>query len=265
MFHVFHQTIPTPARSAIHIGVFTLHFYALTILLAILISLQYARKRAGYFNIDDAVLIDLAAYLVPAGIIGARLYHVLTTPERYFGSSGNFIDIFKIWEGGMGIWGAIALASFVGWLKLRRSNISFAGVADLLAPALLVGQGIGRWGNWFNGELFGSPTKLPWGLSVPYQLRPDGYLQFTTFHPVFLYESLWCFLGAYVISKIQLQVSGSRFLAYISWYCAGRSGFELLRIDHSAYFLGMRVNFWVSLTLLISSGVYLITRERTSR
>ena len=260
-----HQSIPTPSSSAFHFGGVTLHFYAIAILIGILTALQWARIRAKNAGIDEEIIFDLAAYVIPAGIIGGRLYHVITSPSRYFGADGNVFAIFKVWEGGMGIWGAIALGSCAACFRLRRLKIPFAIIADVIAPTLLIGQAVGRWGNWFNGELFGSPTSLPWALSIPQSLRPEGYISFETFHPIFLYESLWCALGALLIARVTTRVAGSRFLIYIVWYCTGRTFLETLRIDTSTLLFGMRLNFWVSLLLLFISGVYLIRRERTSR
>ena len=166
-------------------------------------------------------------------------------------------------QGGLGIWGAVALGALVAFLKFRKGNFSqpFAVFADAIAPALLVAHGIGRFGNWFNAELFGKPTTLPWGLEIPVMSRPIGFENFSTFHPTFLYEALWCFAGALVLSKAKSMkklAAGQVFLAYIFLYSLGRIWIESLRIDSAHQFIGLRLNIWVSaVAILLSAGVFL--------
>ena len=148
---------------------------------------------------------DLAFFVIPAGIIGGRIYHVITSPQKYFGENGSPIQAVQIWRGGLGIWGAIAvgaLAAFI-FFKAKKRSLSFYQLADAIAPSLLIAQGIGRFGNWFNGELFGGPTSLFWALEIPIDNRPNGYESFTTFHPTFLYEAIWCFVIAGVILRLK--------------------------------------------------------------
>ena len=212
-------------------------------------------------------LYDLAIYVIPAGIIGGRLYHVITTPELYFGVQGHFTDAFKIWEGGMGIWGAIALGTLVAftYFKRKERSISFLQAIDALAPGILIAQAIGRWGNWFNHELFGRPTTLPWGLKIPLADRPVGFESYVTFHPTFLYESLWCLSSAALIIYLpairRLRV-GNTFLLYIVLYCTGRVWIEALRIDRAHVILGLRLNVWVAILCGITSLLFIIRRER---
>jgi len=192
------------------------------------------------------------------GIIGGRIYHVITSPDAYFGAGGHPIDALKIWQGGMGIWGAIslgALSAYVAFRRKRRST-TFSTLADALAPTLLIAQGIGRFGNYFNGELFGRPSTLPWALNVPVEKRPHGFEQFATFEPTFLYEALWCFIGAAILtylSRYLLRRPGTMFFAYISLYTFGRTWIETQRIDPAHLLLGLRINVWVSGFLFIWS------------
>jgi prolipoprotein diacylglyceryl transferase len=256
-------TIPSPSQSLIEVGPLTLHFYALCIIIGIIAAVYIGNKRYVTSGGRSGVVSDVAILAVPAGIIGGRLYHVITSPEQYFGKNGNWVEAFYIWQGGLGIWGAISLG-FVGALlayrrNSRTENIPFAIFADSLAPGLLVAQAIGRWGNWFNKELFGRPLDAPWGLEIPIQYRPIGYSSSETFHPVFLYESLWCLLVAlilvtYVKSK-ELR-PGSVFALYVCLYSLGRGVIETIRIDEANLILGMRLNVWTSAILAISSLLY---------
>ena len=179
------------------LGPFTIHFYALCIIAGIVIAVWLGDKRfkAHGDNLEN-VVADVAIWAVPFGIIGGRLYHVISSPNNYFGKNGEPIDAFKIWQGGLGIWGAIsvgAIAAYFAYKKAQKKKDlpSFGYFLDALAPGILLAQAIGRLGNWFNGELFGRPTDLPWALEIPQSLRPDGYTTFETFHPAFLYELIW--------------------------------------------------------------------------
>lgn len=256
-----HRSIPTPSFNAVDVGPFTLHMYAICILLGIFIAIAMGRLRyaARGGNPDD--INEVAAYAIPAGIIGGRIYHVITTPELYFGSTGTFSNAFKIWEGGLGIWGAISLGALVAYLVFRVKNfsLSFAQFADALAPGILIAQGVGRFGNWFNGELYGSPTNLPWGLSIP------GTGQ--TYHPTFLYEALWCFIGAALlirVGKSRALAPGKTFLRYILIYTAGRFWIELLRIDAAHTFWGVRLNNWVG-GAVFAATLYFYLRKNKKR
>lgn len=243
-----------------------LHYYALCILLGIGIALFVGRIRWKKSGGVTSELYDLAIYVIPVGIIGGRLYHVITTPELYFGAHGKLIRAFEIWQGGMGIWGAVAMGVICAYLYFRKRDrsITFAQALDALAPGILLAQAIGRWGNWFNHELFGSPTTLPWGLSIPLEARPIGYERFATFHPTFLYESLWCLACALVIlllPSVRRLRSGNTFLLYIFSYCLGRIWIEALRIDEAHHILGLRLNIWVAGLCAISSLTLLILRQ----
>jgi len=202
--------------------------------------------------------------------VGGRIYHVLTTPEKYFGSGAEFNDVFKIWNGGLGIWGAIALGTLGAFLSYRRIGRTsalpqFSAFAAALAPGLLLAQAIGRWGNWFNGELFGRPLDAPWALSIPLELRPVGYEEFVTFHPTFLYESLWCIVIALLLIYVTPKFSGGAIFAlYVAGYSAGRFFIEGLRIDQAHTFGALRLNQYVSL-ILVAAGVLTFTRFSRSK
>jgi prolipoprotein diacylglyceryl transferase len=265
---LFDRFIPTPSSSSIELGVVTLHYYALCILLGIIVALGLGAVRWRKSGGLTSELYDLAIYVIPAGIIGGRLYHVITTPELYFGAHGRLSDAIKIWEGGMGIWGAVFFGVLVAYLyfQRRRRSITLPLALDALAPGILIAQAIGRWGNWFNHELFGGPSSLPWALKIPLADRPLGYEKFATFTPTFLYESLWCLACAGVIlffPRVRTLRPGNTFLLYIFLYCTGRMWIEALRIDRAHLIWGIRLNVWVALTCGIVSLLFIIKRERS--
>jgi prolipoprotein diacylglyceryl transferase len=246
-------SIPTPTISVVEIGPLTIHAYALCIIAGVTLAIWLSNKRfVSAFPDATGVVGDVAIVAVPAGVLGGRIYHVITTPERFFGAEGNFLDAFKIWQGGLGIWGAIslgALGAFLAYRKIAhtRELPSFIYFADAVAPGIIFAQAIGRWGNWFNGELFGKPTQLPWALEIPSHLRPSGYTSFATFHPTFLYESLWSLALGFVLLRLTNKVAtGQIFTLYVGGYCLGRLGMEFLRIDTSHHLFGLRINAFVA-------------------
>jgi prolipoprotein diacylglyceryl transferase len=258
--------ISTPTTSAVAIGPFTIHFYALCIIAGVAIAMWLGNRRFTSAHSEvQGVVADVAIVAVPSGVIGGRLYHVLTTPELYFGSTGNFLDIFKIWNGGLGIWGAISLGAagaYISYQRIGRGKTlpPFSTFAGALAPGLLFAQAIGRWGNWFNGELFGKPLDAPWALAIPPHLRPSGYERFETFHPTFLYESLWCVALAFLLIYLTPKFSGGALFAlYVVGYSAARFLIEGLRIDHAHTWGGLRLNQYVSL-LLLGGGLLAFNR-----
>ena len=267
-----HQSIPTPTTSAFVIGPFTIHFYALCIIVGVAAAIWLGNRRfVANFPEAHGVVADVAIYAIPAGVIGGRLYHVITSPELYFGTSGHPADIFKIWNGGLGIWGAIALGTFLAFIAYRalarkKEVPSFLYFLDALAPGVLIAQAIGRWGNWFNGELFGRPLDAPWALSVPTFLRPSGYLSFTTFHPTFLYESIWCLVVAALLLNLGARLApGSIFFLYVALYSLGRFFIEGLRIDTAHTFGGLRLNQYVAVLLALGASAFLLKNSRRSR
>lgn len=250
---MFARSIPTPSFSVIEIGPLSIHAYALCIITGVALAIWLGNKRfLAAFPDARGVISDVATVAVPSGVLGGRLYHVVTTPERFFGKDGHPEDILKIWQGGLGIWGAIFLGgvgAFATYLFLGRTRDlpQFRHFADAVAPGIIFAQAIGRWGNWFNGELFGKPTTLPWGLEIPTYLRPDGFESYETFHPTFLYESLWCVLIGLLLLKYSARYApGQIFTLYVTGYCAGRLLFEYLRIDQAHLIAGIRLNIYVS-------------------
>jgi prolipoprotein diacylglyceryl transferase len=262
--------IPSPSSSQISIGPATLHYYALCIIAGISVAIWLGRKRyvANGGLADD--VSEAAIWAVPFGIIGGRIYHVITSPQQYFGSGRNPVDAFRIWQGGLGIWGAISLGTFGAFLYFRthKTTLNFSHFLDALAPGVVIAQAIGRVGNWFNQELFGKPTSLPWGLEIDLANRPVGFENYLTFHPTFMYEAIWCLLVAYILIKLPIffrrivKNQGDVFALYVCGYTLGRLWIEALRIDDANYVLGFRLNIWVSLIVIASSVVYLIRSNR---
>ena len=236
------RKIPTPSISYFEIGPFVIHFYAICIILGILIAIEITKRRYSKPN----QINDLAFYAIIFGLIGARIYHVLTSFQIY--QNGNWLAAFKIWEGGLGIWGAIAGGAIAIFVRTRKLGLSFLEIADAAAPGILIAQGIGRFGNWFNAELFGKPTNLPWGLFIPKSDRPIEYLRFSYFHPTFLYEAICSFLFAFLLLRLKLK-SGAIFALYIFGYCSYRFFIEGLRIDPANLFFGLRLNQVTSLAV----------------
>lgn len=275
--------IPSPTISYFKLGPVTIRFYAIFILIGIICAMYIITRKWKRMGGNFDQILDIALVSVPSGIIGARLYHVITTPEKFFGPSGDWVEMFRIWNGGLGIWGGVVLGSLAAWGVCRYRHYPTALLADAAAPALLIAQGIGRLGNWFNQELYGAPTTLPWGLKLNYAATQaighsercyDGLTcpAGTLFHPTFLYEMLWNFVGAALLigfgkvltSKLQ---AGSLFILYVMWYTAGRVWIEALRIDFSHVFLGVRINVWVSLVVFILAAISfaLLQRSKSSR
>jgi len=260
---------PTPSSSALEIGPLTIHYYALCIITGVAVAIWLGDKRFRAATPFGAhVVSEVAITAVPAGVIGGRIYHVITSPAAYFGSNGHPLDAFKIWEGGLGIWGAISLGLLGAFLRYRMLQKkvelpSFAVFADALAPGIVIAQAIGRFGNWFNGELFGRPLDTWWALDVPAKYRPFAYRQFESFHPTFLYEAIWCVsVAALLIIVGKSWKPGHVFAAYVVAYCMGRFFIELIRIDEANTIAGLRVNVWVS---LIVGGSALLFFARASK
>ena len=265
-----HASIPTPTLSQVAIGPLTFHFYALCIIAGIVLAIWLGDKRLIAAGNKQGlqlkgVVSEVAVIAVPAGIIGGRLYHVITTPEQYFGSNGDLLAILKIWNGGLGIWGAIALGAlgaFISYRRLRKKMPlpSFAVFLDAIAPGILFAQAIGRIGNWFNAELFGRPLDTWWGLEIPYKYRPRGYGLFETFHPTFLYEAIWSIgLAILLIIFGKRWANGATFAIYIAAYSLGRFFIEGLRIDAAQDIGGLRLNQWTSIAILFL-GLFLFYR-----
>ena len=264
------QLIPSPSLSSFSIGPLTIHFYALCIITGIAAAIWIGRKRYANLGGNPDDVSEVAIWAVPFGIIGGRIYHVITSPSQYFGANGNPIDALRIWEGGLGIWGAISLGAVGAYLYFRthKTSLNFRQLLDSLAPGVVVAQALGRIGNYFNQEVFGKPTELPWGLEIDLPNRPNGFESYSTFHPTFLYELLWCLVVAVLLIKLPgflkqiISKQGDVFALYILGYTAGRVWIETLRIDEANLILGLRLNIWVSLVVLITASAYLITNNR---
>ena len=264
-------SIPSPAQGVWHLGPVPVRAYALCILVGIVIAVAIAERRWVRRGGQPGGVADLAGWAVPFGIVGARIYHVVSSPQAYFGAGGHPLDALKIWQGGLGIWGAVAGGALGAWIACRRRGWSFLMFADSAAPGVAVAQAVGRLGNWFNQELFGRPTTLPWGLEISPEHRPPGYAQFATYHPTFLYEALWCLLVAALVIVLdrRLTLDHGRSLAlYVGAYTVGRAYFESLRIDPANRLLGLRINEWTSLVVGLGAlaGFLLASRaaHRTS-
>ena len=264
------QLIPSPSLSSFSVGPLTIHFYALCIITGIAAAIWIGRKRYANLGGNPDDVSEVAIWAVPFGIIGGRIYHVITSPAQYFGANGNPVDALKIWEGGLGIWGAISLGAVGAYLYFRthKTTLNFRQLLDSLAPGVVVAQAIGRIGNYFNQEVFGKPTELPWGLEIDPVNRPDGFESYATFHPTFLYELLWCLVVAVLLIKLPgflkqiTSKQGDVFALYILGYTLGRVWIESLRIDEANLILGLRLNIWVSLIVLLTASAYLIASKR---
>jgi prolipoprotein diacylglyceryl transferase len=263
-------SIPSPSTNIWYIGAFPLRAYALCIIAGIIVALIIATRRwqARGGTADSMELMVVVG--VPFGILGARLYHVITDYQLYFGPGRQPLDALKIWQGGLGVWGAIAFGILGGYLVARRRKIAFPAVLDAIAPAILVAQAIGRLGNWFNQELFGRPTTLPWGVEIASDYRPAGYAQFATFHPTFLYEMLWNLAAAVLLVWLDRRFRlghGKVFALYVMLYCAGRFWIEALRIDTVNEIGGFRLNNYTALIGFVVALVSLIwlIRNRPGR
>ncbi len=251
-------SIPSPSRGVWHLGPVPVRAYALFILVGIFVAVWLTAKRWAARGGDPETVTDVAMWAVPFGIIGGRLYHVISSPDAYFGAGGDPGRAIRIWEGGLGIWGAIALGAVGAYIGTRRAGVRFAPLADAAAPGIVFAQAIGRLGNYFNQELFGRPTDLPWALQIDLVHRPMGYEQFTTFHPAFLYELLWNvavgFLLLYLDRRYRLG-HGQVFWAYVALYTLGRGWIEALRIDDAELVLGLRLNIWTSIVVFTLAAV----------
>jgi prolipoprotein diacylglyceryl transferase len=256
-------SLPSPPSNAIHLGPLQLRAYGLAIAVGVIIAVVMAQRRWAARGGDPADISGLATWSVLAGVLGARAYHVLTDYHRF---QGRWLDAPKIWEGGLGIPGGLVAGVVTGVVLARRRNLPAGELLDVVAPAIPVAQAIGRLGNWFNQEVFGRPTGLPWGLHIDPGRRPDGYQQFTTFHPTFLYEGLWNLALAGLLVLYERRHPRSRpgllFALYVGGYGLGRLWVEALRIDEATRIAGVRVNIWVSLLAVVASSIAVAVLRR---
>jgi prolipoprotein diacylglyceryl transferase len=256
--------LPSPPRGVWYLGFVPIRAYALCILLGIVVAIVWTRRRWAARGGVSADVLEVAVWAVPFGIVGGRLYHVITDPELYFGAGERPIRALFIWDGGLGIWGAVALGAVGAWIGCRKQGIRLLDFADSLAPGLLVAQAIGRWGNYFNQELYGRATILPWALEIDPAHRPPDTPNIGLYHPTFLYECFWDLAAAalliWVERKFRLR-RGNLFALYVAVYTVGRGWIEALRIDHANHFLGLRLNDWTSLVVFLATVALLWIRQ----
>jgi prolipoprotein diacylglyceryl transferase len=262
-----HASIPSPEWSFFDLGPFRVHAYALCILLGIVLAVWITSTRLTNRGAQPGVTLDIVLWAVPLGIVGARIYHVLTHANDYFYPGADLLRTFYIWEGGNAIFGSLLGGAIGVYIGCRQTGIRFWAFTDAVAPALLVAQATGRLGNWFNHELFGLPTTLPWGLEIESTNAafPQGLPETTLFHPTFLYEILWNLAGVILILALERKVNlrwGRAFAVYLIWYGVGRSWFESIRIDPSEVFLGVRSNIWAAWLAIAIGIVILIVQNR---
>ncbi|MFT4233567.1 MAG: prolipoprotein diacylglyceryl transferase, partial [Microbacterium sp.] len=266
-------SIPSPSVSYFDIGPLRIHIYALCLIAGIIVATVIANHRLTKRGGEPWVVIDIALLAVPLAIIVARLYHVFTHFSFYFGQGREWWNpfvqdaIWNVWDGGIAMFGSLLGGGIGAWLGCRWSGIRFLTFADALAPGLLLAQAIGRFGNWFNQELFGLPTDLPWGLEIDSDNSafPVGLSDDTLFHPTFLYESIWNVLGVILLFWLGRKLSfqwGRLFACYLIWYGAGRMVWESIRIDPSAVFFGLRTNVWGALALVLIGIAVLIVQSK---
>ncbi|MDO5286481.1 MAG: prolipoprotein diacylglyceryl transferase [Actinomycetia bacterium] len=249
--------IPSPSESVWYLGPVPVRAYALAILSGIIIGWWLTARRWKALGGDGEVLEGILMWAVLLGILGARAYHVVTDSHLYFGQDAPWpwYHIFYVWQGGLGIWGAVAVGAAAAWWRSRKAGVSFAAVADCIAPGLLLAQGVGRLGNWFNQELYGRPTELPWALAIDPWHRIPGYEQYATYHPTFLYELLWTFLVAGALLLLERRFAlgrGKLFALYIVGYTLGRFFIEALRIDTVTQIGGFRLNNYTSAVVFVA-------------
>ncbi len=263
-------SIPSPANGVWYLGPVPIRAYALCIILGVVAAIWLGERRWTARGGTAGQIGDIALWAVPAGLVGARAYHVATDSQLYFGPGGDPLGALEIWNGGLGIWGAIAGGVLGAWLYTRRHGIRLLSLADALAPGLLLAQAIGRFGNYFNQELFGRPTDLPWGLEIAAGNRPEGYAQFATFHPTFLYEALWNLAALAVVIYLDRRLRlghGRVFALYVMAYTLGRGWIEHLRIDPVELqdVGGLRFNVWMSIVLFLLAAAYFVVVGRRHR
>lgn len=259
---------PDPVLSQFSIGPLTIHTYALCILAGIVAAVIIAQRRLVARGGQAGQVIDIILWAVPLGIVGARFYHVFTHGGDYFYPGANLWDVFAIWDGGNAIYGGLIGGTVGAFIGCRRAGIRLWSFADVLAPAMLVAQAIGRLGNWFNHELFGLPTTLPWGLEIlpTDAMFPDGLPTGTLFHPLFLYEMIWNLVGVAVIIFLERRFTlrwGKVWALYMIWYGLGRSWLEAIRIDPTSdAFIGIPANIWASFVAITLGVVLFIVQTR---
>ncbi len=257
--------LPSPSRSLWHIGPIPVRAYPICVVLGIIVGLWIASRRYRDVGGRPGLILDIATVAIPAGLLGARLYSVLTDTGYYFGQGRDWVNVFRIWDGGLGIPGAVAGGALGAWLVCRTELTRLSPVAGAVAPALAFAQAIGRWGNYFNQQLYGRPSTLPWAVEISPVHRLAGYVNFATFQPTFLYESLWDGLVgvAVILAGRRFLLTGDRaFALYAGLYAFGRFWTQGLEISNSQRALGLRIDQVVMILILAFAIVYLcLTRN----
>jgi prolipoprotein diacylglyceryl transferase len=260
--------IPSPSTGVWNLGPLPIRAYAMCILAGIVVAIWMTTRRLATRGGKPGQVLDISAWAVPFGIVGGRIYHLITTPQPYFGEGGNPWNAVKIWEGGLGIWGAIALGAVGAYIGCRRQGVRFLDFVDAAAPGILVAQALGRFGNYFNNEIHGAPTDLPWGLRVYEWDQAAGHAVLDAngnpvvsgiFHPTFLYEAIYCVALAGLLVWLDRHHDfrrGQIFALYVAGYPVGRGVVEFMRTDDANHILGLRVNSWVSAFVFLL-GVFL--------
>jgi prolipoprotein diacylglyceryl transferase len=260
--------IPSPHTGVVHLGPLTLHMYGLTLLVAILACMWLTGKRWTARGGDWDLVTRVAVWGVAFGVLGARLYHDVTSWNEV--PDPKWQGVWEVWRGGLGVWGGILFGVIAGAVVVKRAGVSVTLFMDVVAPGLLLAQGIGRIGNWWNQELYGKPTTLFWGLKIdPAHLPSDPkYLGYTTFHPTFLYELIWDLVGVGVLLWVERRWRmnpPSLFALYVAWYCFGRFFEELLRIDPAHHIAGLRLNAWVSVICFVAASLFFVWNQRRAQ
>lgn len=259
-------TIPSPDQGVWNLGPIPIRAYALFIIVGIVVAVWLGDRRWVARGGQSGTVADVALWAVPFGIVGGRLYHVISDNQLYFSEGGSGLaGALQVWQGGLGIWGAVLGGALGAWIACRRRGIPLPPLGDAVAPGIILAQAIGRLGNYFNQELFGAPTQLAWGLQIDPMNRPGGFETFETFHPTFLYELLWNLAVFAVLlwaDKRFTMGHGRVFALYIALYCLGRVWIEMLRIDTANHILGLRLNVWTALLVGLGAVVYIIISAR---
>ncbi|WNI15081.1 prolipoprotein diacylglyceryl transferase [Actinacidiphila sp. ITFR-21] len=257
--------IPSPSHGVVHLGPIPLRGYAFCIIIGVFVAVWLGGRRWIARGGKAGTVADIAVWAVPFGLVGGRLYHVITDYELYFTNGKDWVDAFKIWQGGLGIWGAIALGALGAWIGCRRRGIALPAYADAIAPGIAFAQAIGRWGNWFNQELYGRSTDLPWALKIDPAHRPEATPDIATYHPTFLYESLWCVGVALLVLWADRRFRlghGRAFALYVASYTVGRFWIESLRVDDAHHVLGLRLNDWTAVIVFAGAVLYFVLSAR---
>ncbi len=263
--------IPSPARGVWQLGPFPLRAYALCIILGIIVAIWWGERRWRARGGQPGAILDVAMFAVPFGLVGGRLYHVATDWQKYFGADGNPVDALKIYQGGLGIWGAVLLGGVGAWIGCRVYKIPLPALGDAVAPPILLAQAIGRLGNYFNQELYGRETDLPWGLEIYRRVGDDGRLDMMNgastgvvdkiVHPTFLYELLWNVLVVVLLVYVDKRFRighGRLFALYVAGYCFGRFFVELMRADEATKIAGIRINSFTSAVVFLGAIAYFV-------